>query len=590
MKSHSSDRALLSGLFFKLLPYQILLLIVNAGNSIVDSLCASNFIGQNAMKALGLYAPMDHFLYAVSIMLVSGSQILCGKFLGSNQKDSVNGIFSMDLLISAGIGLLSSLLLVLATLSGAARELAEDVEEISALNSYILGQSIGYPALIMGQQLFAFLSLENQTRRTMAASLTCVVVNAASDLLFVAVLKMGTFGLGLASAIAIWAFFGVQAYYYLSGKSEIRFSFRHIRPKESIAIFRQGYSGAISRFVEMFRCFIVNTLIIRYVGSVGLSAFAAVNSVMAVFWPVPFGMLAVTRLLLSVSLGEEDRRSIVNIMHVAITRGVLITCGLAVGLCLLAEPITRMFFRDPSDPVYQLTVSGFRILPFCMPFAIVSLDFAGYAQATGKKLMSIVLPVLDGMVFVVLFSLVLIPAMGMPGLYISNVLNGVMCCLTICVFAWVELKRVPRTLEDLLMIPPSFGVPDDARIDISVREMKEVVLVSEQVMDFCLRRGIDMRRAAFAGLALEEMAGNVVEHGFTESRGRHSIDIRVVHKENDIILRLRDNCVAFNPSEVVRIMEPEDPAKNAGIRIVYGLARDIRYQNLLGANVFTARF
>ena len=86
------------------------------------------------------------------------------------------------------------------------------------------------------------------------------------------------------------------------------------------------------------------------------------------------------------------------------------------------------------------------------------------------------------------------------------------------------------------------------------------------------------------------MAGNVVEHDFSKDSRKHSADIRVVHKDNDIILRIRDNCAGFNPSEYVRMMEAGDEAgKNIGIRLVYSLASDIKYQNLLGMNVLTIR-
>lgn len=51
MDQKLSDRKLLTGLFFRLLPYQVLLLIINAVNGIVDSLYASNAIGKAAMSA-----------------------------------------------------------------------------------------------------------------------------------------------------------------------------------------------------------------------------------------------------------------------------------------------------------------------------------------------------------------------------------------------------------------------------------------------------------------------------------------------------------------------------------------------------------
>ena len=585
----SSEYKLLTRLFFRLLPYQVLLLIISAGNGIIDSLHASNFIGKTAMAAIGLYAPLDHFMYAASIILVSGSQLLCGKYLARGQKESMEAICSTDLTVSLLLSLAISGAMVLVSLTDLTASFVKEETERAAFNQYLLGQSLGIPALLMGQQLFSFLSMENQTRRTTLASVACMATNLVLDTTFLAVLRMGTLGLALASALSYWVFLGIQAQYFLSGKADIRFSFSHPRWREVLEIVRIGYPGALSRFAEVFRCLIVNGLILAFVGSVGLSSFAAVNSVMAVFWPVPFGMTAVLRMILSISLGEEDRRSVTNIMHIVLTKGVLVTCGITALLVLLAAPITMLFYRDPADPIFGMTVSAFRILPFCMPFAMVSLSFACYAQATEKKVLATVLPLFDGGVFVSLFASILIPAFGMNGLYFANILNGCCCCLVILLFATLFWKHFPKTLEQLLMIPDSFGAAENERIDISITQLSEVVSISSRVIDFCRERGIDERRAQHAGLALEEMAGNIVEHGFTKDSRPHSVDIRVIHRGDDIVLRLRDNCRAFNPSERFRLFDPADPAKSVGLRLVYGMDKDVSYQNLLGLNVLTVR-
>ncbi len=588
MKQKMSDYKLLSGLFFRLLPYQVLLIVINAVNGIVDSLYASNVIGKTAMSAIGLFGPLNHFLYAASIMFVSGSQMLYGRYLAKD-REKIHGLFTVNVLISSGLALLTSLLLVLGVLTNATRILVSQEPDLGMLNQYILGQAIGIPALVLGQQLFAFLSLENQSKRTMIASILCFAVNALLDHLFVVVFPMGTFGLGLSSSIAAWVFLAVQALYYLAGKSEWKFSWRSCRWQDAPRIARLGYPGALSRFVEMFRCLIVNFLVLRYVGSVGLSAFAASNSLLAVIWAVPFGMVAVSRMLFSISIGEEDRRSLADTMKIAMTKGMLLMLFIVALLVLLAEPLTQLFYRDAKDPVYLMTVMGFRILPLCMPPAMLSLHYASYAQTAEKKVMSVVLPIIDGMVGVVLFSFLLIPPMGMNGLYISNVLNGVLCAAVILAGAWIVLRRCPKTLEDLMAIPKKFGASEEERLDITVRNMEEVMTVSRQVISFCEGRGIDRRRAYLSGLCMEEMAGNVVTHGFQKDQKKHSVDIRVVHSGNGIILRIRDNCNAFNPSEHARAMEPGDMGKNVGIRLVYQMASDVSYQNLLGMNVLTIR-
>ena len=61
------------------------------------------------------------------------------------------------------------------------------------------------------------------------------------------------------------------------------------------------------------------------------------------------------------------------------------------------------------------------------------------------------------------------------------------------------------------------------------------------------------------------------------------------HAPDDMILRIRDNCTAFNPAERANAMEPGETGKNIGIRMVYKIAGDVSYQNLLGLNVLTIR-
>ena len=238
----------------------MLLIVINAVNGIVDSVYASNLIGQTAMSAIGLFGPMNHFLYAASMMFVSGTQIIYGRYLAQD-RSKISGLFTTNLLASGCLALLTSFLLVVAVLTNATRVFVSAERDLQMLNQYILGQAIGIPALLVGQQLFAFLSLENQTKLTMVASLACFAANAAMNHLFVAVLQMGTFGLGLSTAISLWLFLGIQAWYYISGKSEWKFSVRSFSWKDTPQFFLLGYPGALSRFLEMFRCLIVNFLL-----------------------------------------------------------------------------------------------------------------------------------------------------------------------------------------------------------------------------------------------------------------------------------------------------------------------------------------
>ncbi len=85
------------------------------------------------------------------------------------------------------------------------------------------------------------------------------------------------------------------------------------------------------------------------------------------------------------------------------------------------------------------------------------------------------------------------------------------------------------------------------------------------------------------------MARNVVEHGFTKDHRSHSIDIRVVYKDDDVILRIRDDCIPFDPVSRHKMSANEDKTSNIGLRVVFGISKNIQYQNILGMNVLTIR-
>jgi len=587
--NQAANTKMITKLLFRLLPIQILLSLVGAVNGIVSSFFASNYVGVTAMSAVGLYSPLNMLITSISTILVGGSVILCGKYMGQNQKEKTQQVFSLNLVLSTLISLIFILLFVLMGTFSLTGFLTRDELVRPLFNRYLLGQAAGVLPLMLGSSFAAFLSLENRGNLTLVASFCYIVANVALNFLFVQVLHMEALGLALASSLGLWVFLGVQAQYYMTGRSYLRFSTDHLAWRESGGILRIGVPGALSNVYQTARGLIVNNLLEVFVGSVGISAFAAGDNIMRIFWSIPAGMLAVSRMLISVSIGEEDRQTLADIMRVMFRRFIPLMCVVCAGIMLCAVPMTRLFFRDPAEPVYMMTVWGLRILPICMPLSIICMHFTCYGQASGKQGLVHLLALLDGVVCVAGFTALLIPLIGMNSVYIANVLNGTVTTLVIIGYAWLRKKHFPRNMEELMVIPENFGVPEDHRMDLSVRSIEDVVSVAERVQAFCLSRGVDARRAYLAGLSMEEMAGNIVDHGFTKDHKRHSIDVRVVHKNDDVILRIKDDCVPFDPGERQEITEGDDILKNIGIRMVFRTANDIQYQNILGLNVLTIR-
>lgn len=585
----SSDRQILTRQMFRLLPVQIFLAAIGAVNGIVSSFFASNYVGVDAMTAVGIYGPVNIIVTTASAILVSGASILCGEYMGRNEQDRIHNVFTVSLVLSVAVGALFTAIYIVMGAFDLTGFLARDEAVRALFNPYLLGQSAGLIPFMLGSQLTMFLSIENRPRWSFAASIAYIAANLLLNILFVMILGWEAVGLALASGLGMWVFLAVQAVFYLTGRSGMQLRLSRIEWDDALRTVGIGFPGSSTYAYQALRGFIVNALLQSYVGGVGIAAFNAANNVMAVFWSVNSGMIAVSRMLIGVSVGEEDRQTLTDIMRVMFRRFVPVMCAVSLFIMICAVPFTRIFFRDPSEPVYMMTVWGLRLLPLCMPFAVVCVHFTCYGQASGKNLFVHFMSLIDGVVNVSVFTALLIGILGMNAVYSANILNGAVDVLVIIAYAWIRNRKFPSNMDELMVIPADFGVPPEQRMDITVRNMDEVIRISQAVQEFCLERGIDGRRAYLAGLATEEMAGNIVDHGFTKDNRKHTIDIRVAYKEEEVMLRLKDDCVPFDPWTRAELADESDPAKNIGIRMIYRILKDIRYQNILGLNVLMIR-
>ena len=574
---------------FRLLPIQVLFAAVVSVNGLVSSYFATNYIGIDAMTAVGLYNPFTLLIGAIGIVLAGGSTIICGQYLGKNRFDKIQDIFSMDLLISAVIGLILTVIVALMGAFDLTGVFTSDPEARKVLDIYMMGQAIGIVPMMLGTQLAPFLSLESMGKRIMSANVIYIAFNLILNFIFVQLLKMDALGLSLASSLGMWTFFSAELQYFLSKRSHLKVFGGSASGKEIGSIIAVGFPGAATTAYLTFRGLILNKLLDSYIGPMGISAFATANNLLGLFWAIQGGMLAVSRLLLSISVGEEDRKTVTDIMKVMMRYFIPLMTAVDIVLFALAVPLTWIFYKDPSQDVYAMTVSGIRILCMCMPFEVFVCHFSCYEQICGRQVYVNVLGLLDGLVFVAGFSAILIGPLGCNGVYAANLLNGVFCVVYVIMFAWIAGRRMPRSLEDLMMIPKDFGVSEDERIDITVRTEEEAVRVAEQIQEFCVSKGIDHKRSYYAALAMEELAVNIVTHGFIKDDKDHTIDVRVTHKDDDVILRIKDDCVPFDPGERSKVFNPDDPTKNMGIRMIFSIMEDIDYRNTLGLNVLTVR-
>ena len=190
---------------------------------------------------------------------------------------------------------------------------------------------------------------------------------------------------------------------------------------------------------------------------------------------------------------------------------------------------------------------------------------------------------MDNLGFVVPIIFLLTPHFGMAGIWLAFPLSHAAYLLTIFFVTCRHCGRITFKLEDYLLLDEDFDVPEDKQLNITVTSEAEALDLSQRTQTFCEDCGIDERRSMFASICIKEMAYNIVDYGFNDGK-KHFVDVRVIIKGEQVIIRMRDDCRSFDPKKWADIHNPEDPTAHIGIRLVRKIATEFEYVNVLNLN------
>lgn len=212
-----SDHFTYARLFRFVLP-SIVMMVFTSIYGVVDGLFVSNFAGKTAFASINLIMPFLIILGAMGFMLGTGGTALVSRVLGEGDKACANKYFSMITLFGILLGVILTVVGVLAMrpmaiLLGATEAMVDDC----VLYGRIV---VCFLTSFMLQNMFqSFLIAAEQPKFGLLITLAAGVTNMVLDALFVGVFRWGIAGAAIATGISQTVGGVVPLMYFLFSKS-----------------------------------------------------------------------------------------------------------------------------------------------------------------------------------------------------------------------------------------------------------------------------------------------------------------------------------------------------------------------------------
>ena len=355
-----------------LISFAIPLLIGNIFQQLyntVDSVVVGNYVGKEALAAVGSVGPIVNMLIGFFSGLASGGGVVISQYYGAHDNDKVHRAVHTTMAMTLVLCVIMSVVGVLMTpLMLRMMDTPDDVFGEASL--YLQIYFAGLTGLLIYNIGSGILRAVGDSRRPLYFLIVSAITNTVLDLVFVAVLGWGVAGVAIATIIAQ----GVSALFVLitltrsEGPyrifwSKVRFHWDILKRICSI-----GLPTAIQMAITSFSNVFVQSYINRF-GSSCMAGWTIFNKIDA------FMLLPVTSLSLAVStfagqnLGAGNVKRVRQGTNSSLLLMTISTTVLLIPLMIFAPELIGLFNREPEVLRY-----GTLFLRLVSPFYLVCMS------------------------------------------------------------------------------------------------------------------------------------------------------------------------------------------------------------------------
>lgn len=556
---------------------------------LIDSIMIGRFLGVDAMAAYTLSNPVLLIFAGFGSLMSTGIQVVCSQAMGRGDEKTINNCYSLSLIVMAVFSF-SGMALIIINIDPVCVLLgAEKGTEVYRLTrDYLLGFIIGAPAFIGAQVLIPFLQMAGRRILLVVAVIAMTIVDVAFDLINVYVLKKETFGMGLASTISYFVALAIGVTYFLGKNCIYKFRLKGMAKGLIGKIIKGGIPMLVNQVSIVMLVYLVNHVLLDIGQKTAVAAYMVSTTIANLGYCIGNGIAEVSLMLTSIAYKEEDRGAFGKIIKEQTRVSVIINSIVTIAFFAGAVPLVKLFLGNGSE-VQSEAVMSLRLCSLCFVVSSINAAFRKYYQAIERVLFSEIISVLQNFFFPSAVVVSLGYLIGTTGVWLYFLLGEIMTIIFITIAVKKMSGKKLLSLESYVCIDDDFGASPEDVLEIELKDKENIQDAINRTIEFCRNHNLNKKREMYTALCIEEMTNNIINHGFKDGAD-NAIDIRVVKKKDDLILRIRDNCRAFNPKDYYEMnREQEDPTKHIGIQMIFKMTKDISYVNSLGLNCLTMR-
>lgn len=248
----------------KIVLFTVPMLIGNIAQQLyntVDSVVVGNYVGDNALAAVGSAGPILNLLIVLFVGISVGAGIMVSQYFGAREREELSMTIGNCITLT-GI----AVLFVMVVASLVARPLLELLNTPESIigwcHSYLLILFIGVGGLAYYNILSGILRGLGDSMAALAYLLVSTVINIVLDVLFVARFDMGVNGVALATVIAqtISALLCLFRLLRMKEIFELKWSHLKLQKKHSMNVIRLGLPSGITQAIFSMAMIVVQSL------------------------------------------------------------------------------------------------------------------------------------------------------------------------------------------------------------------------------------------------------------------------------------------------------------------------------------------